>query len=48
MQEAESLSVLLESDEFQEKFNFLISDNREANIKSNLKLLILRTKVIHK
>ena len=40
MQEAESLSALLEPDQFQEKFNFPISDNREANKKSNFKLLI--------
>ena len=44
----QSLSALLEPDQFQEKFNFPNSDKREANKKCNLKLLILQTKMIHK
>ena len=40
MQQAGSLSVLLEPDQFEWKSNFLIIDIREGNINDNSKLLI--------
>ena len=46
MQQAGSLSVLLEPDQFEWKSNFLIIDIREGNINDNSKLLILPINVL--
>ena len=46
MQQAGSLSVLLEPDQFELKSNFLIIDIRGSNMNDNWKLLMLRINVI--
>ena len=48
MQGAVSLGELLEPDQFHEKINFLVADNRKTHITGKLKPLIWTTNVISK